>query len=230
MNPLRLKTFLLVSALFVAPAWPAVFQVQHDHLFRSCRGELVFSDTTVEYKTEKTAHARVWKYEDIQQVEIAPGRITILTYDARKINLGADRSFHFKVLSGDVDDKFRREIENKLSRPLVSAVVPGKSEARYTLPVRHRRFLSDSQGILEIGDRYIIYRAETPEECRIWRYDELLSVGSTGPYQLRIGALEKTGGEYGEEKNYVFDLKRRLEPVEYDFIWEKINRPKIKGN
>ena len=49
-------------------------------------------------------------------------------------------------------------------------------------------------------------------------------MGSTGPFQLRIGALQKTGGEYGEEKNYVFDLKRRLTSEEYDFIWEKINR------
>jgi len=43
----------------------------------------------------------------------------------------------------------------------------------------------------------------------------------SSPFQLRIRALQKTGGEYGEEKNYVFGLKRRLAPAEYDFIWVK---------
>jgi hypothetical protein len=37
--------------------------------------------------------------------------------------------------------------------------------------------------------------------------------------------MERTQGEYGAEKNFIFDLKRRLDPEIYDFLWRKINLP-----
>jgi hypothetical protein len=215
--------FLLISFLACGNARAETFQVEHDHLWRRCKGSLIFGDTTVEYVAGEKAHARLWKYEDIQQLAISPGRISILLYNARRIALGADQAFNFKVISGAMNEQFRKEIGKKLSRPLVSGIIPETMESRFSIPARHRLFLSDSQGVLEFGDEHILYRSGQPVDSKVWRYDELLSVGSTGPFQLRIGALQKTGGEYGEEKNYVFDLKRRMTSEEYDFIWGKIN-------
>jgi hypothetical protein len=220
--------FLAVLSTIAGTALAATFEVEHDHLWGSCKGDLAFTESTVEYKTDKSKHARIWKYEDIQQIEIVPGRISILTYEDRKVELGRDRAFRFKLLSGQLTEAFRKEMESRLARPLVSSVVPEMSHARYTIPVRHRRFLGDSQGVLELADDYIVYRAQKAEDSRVWRYDELLSVGSTGPFQLRLGAVQKTGGEFGDEKHYVFDLKRRLKSEEYDFLWNKINRPQIE--
>jgi hypothetical protein len=220
----RTSIFLLVSFLAAATAWSETFQVEHSHSWRSCKGKLVFGDTTVEYIAEKKEHSRSWKYEDIQQLAIAPGRIAILTFNARKVELGADQAFNFKLISGSLSDQFRIEISRKLTRPIVSGILPAIIDARFSIPARHRLFLKGSQGILEFGEETIAYRANEPGNSKIWRYDELLSIGSTGPFQLRLGALQKTGGEYGEEKNYVFDLKRRMASEEYDFIWDKINR------
>lgn len=216
--------FLACIFLIAGNARAETFQVEHDHFWRSCKGSLVFGDKTVEYISEKKEHSRSWKYEDIQQLAISPGRISILTYDSRKIEFGADRAFNFKIVSGSLSDRFRMEVSRKLTRPLVSAILPETIDARFSIPARHRLFLNDSQGILEFGEESVVYRSDEPKDSRIWRYDELLSIGSTGPLQLRIGALQKTGGEYGEEKNYVFDLKRRMTSEEYDFIWDKINR------
>jgi hypothetical protein len=216
---------LLIGFILIAgDAWAETFQVQHDHFLRSCKGKLVFGDKTVEYIADKKNHSHTWKYEDIQQLAIAPGQIAILTYDARKINFGADQIFNFRLLSGNLSDQFRQEIAGKLTRPIVSGIVPEKIEARFSIPARHKLFLKASQGVLEFGEQYIAFRSNEPGNSKIWRYDELLSLGSTGPFQLRLGALQKTGGEYGEEKNYVFDLKRRMTSEEYDFVWEKINR------
>ena len=217
-------TLLACFFLLAGNVWGEAFQVEHDHFWRTCKGNLVFGESTVEFIAAKQEHSQLWKYEDIQQVAIAPGRISILTYDARKIDLGADHIFNFRLLSGTLSDQFRREIEKRLSRPLVSAILPERNNPRFSIPARHRLFLNDSQGVLEFGEEYVAYRSQDSKDSRIWRYDELMDVGSTGPFQLRIGALQKTGGEYGEEKNYVFDLKRRITPSEYDFIWEKINR------
>jgi len=222
---MRRWTVVLFAFSFLAAgnARAETFQVEHDHLWRSCKGKLVFGDTTVEYVAGEKEHSRIWKYEDIQQLAIAPGEISILTYDTRKIEFGADQTFNFKLLSGTLSDKFRQEIEKKLTHPLVSSVVPEQIKVKFSIPARHRLFLDDSQGILEFGEDIIVYRSGKPKGSRVWRYEELLSIGSTGPFQLRLGALQKTGGEYGEEKNYVFDLKRRLTSEEYDFVWEKIH-------
>jgi hypothetical protein len=221
----RLSLILLACSFLVAGNANAdTFQVVHDHFWRSCKGSLVFGDNAVQYISDKKEHSRTWKYEDIQQLAIAPGRISVLTYDARKIEFGADQAFNFKVISGVLSDQFRMEIARKLARPIVSGIVPAKIDSRFSIPARHRLFLNDSQGLLEFGEESIVYRSGEPGDTRIWSYEELLSVGSTGPFQLRIGALQKTGGEYGEEKNYVFDLKRQMTSEEYDFIWNKINR------
>jgi hypothetical protein len=228
-----MKRFVTILFLLILPAAANVraqtFQVAHDHLFRSCKGKLVFGDATVEFISEKKEHSRAWKYEDIQQLALDPGRITVLTYDSRKIELGADQAFNFKLISGTLSEEFRQEVEKKLTRPIVSSILPERIGVQFSISARHRLFLGSSQGVLEFGDECVLYRSKKPNDSRIWRYAELLSIGSTGPFQLRIGALQKTGGEYGEEKNFVFDLKRRMLPEEYDFIWEKINRSKIAG-
>jgi hypothetical protein len=228
-----MKKSMMMSLIFIfliapnALAWN--FDVEHEHLLRNCKGKLVFGDTTVEYIAGNKEDARIWKYENIQQLAIAPAKISILTYNTTKIEFGADRVFNFKVIAGIPDDQFRKDMETRLSRPLVSSILPEHINMHFSIPARHRLFMSDSQGVLEFGEDYVIYRAEKQKDSQAWRYDELLSLGSTGPFQLRLGALQKTGGEYGEEKNYVFDLKRQLVPEEYDFIWEKINRRKIES-
>jgi hypothetical protein len=223
-----LHTMLMVIALMSAGyARAETFEVEHNHFLRSCKGTLIFGDATVDYVTEHKEHARTWKYEEIQQMAIAPNRISILTFNSRKVEFGADQTFDFKVLSGKPNDGFRSEMEKKLARPLVSSILPEQHTARFLIPARHRMTWSSSQGILEFGEAYLVFRSGEKNASRVWRYDELMSMGSTGPFQLRIGVLQKTGGEYGEEKNYKFDLKRRLAPEEYDFIWEKINRRSI---
>ena len=103
----RTSIFLVASFLAAATAWAETFQVEHGHFWRSCKGKLVFGDTTVEYIAENKEHSRSWKYEDIQQLAIVPGRISILTYNARKIEFGADQAFNFKLLSGELSDQFR---------------------------------------------------------------------------------------------------------------------------
>jgi hypothetical protein len=213
MSQLILSIILILSA--AATGMAQTFEVEHEHWLRSCKGKLVFGDNTVDFISEKKEHSRSWKYDDIQQLDLDSKQVVILSYDRRKIELGADRSFAFKLLSGTISNQFREEMAKKLGHPLISSVIPEQIKVRFSIPARHRLTLSGTQGVLEFGDDCIIYRSERADDSRIWRYKELISIGSTGPFQLRIGALEK---------DYVFDLKRKLLPDEYDFIWLKINR------
>jgi hypothetical protein len=111
----------------------------------------------------------------------------------------------------------------------VSAVIPELPPAKYQLPVKHQHTLGGCQGTLEIGEQQVVYKTSHQSDSRVWRYEDLSSIGSTGRFQLRLTTMERTGGEYGAEKNFIFDLKRHLEPEVYDFIWGKINLPRISS-
>jgi len=216
-----------VAAFGFAAGEETRMAVKHDHLFGSCKGELVFDDSGVQYLSEQAKHARKWKYEDIQQLGIEPKKLVVLTYRDRARYLGQDERFTFEVTAGQVNDSLREFLEQKVTRPLVSSVLPEESAVRYRIPVKHHKTLSGTQGVLEFSDRYVMYRTEDQRDSRIWKYEDLVSVGSTGPYQLRITAMERTGGEYGGGRNFVFSLKERLAEAAYDFLWNKINRPRI---
>jgi hypothetical protein len=83
--------------------------------------------------------------------------------------------------------------------------------------------------MLAIGDEYIIYKTAVPKDSRIWRYQDISSVGTTGPYQMRLTSMDRAENESGGERNFVFSLKERLAPEAYDFIWWKINGPQISS-
>jgi hypothetical protein len=219
---------MLFFSAAAARAAERAFRVEHDHLLRHCEGELVFGDAGVAYKASEPGHSREWKYEDIQQLEVGRDAIAILGYDARKRELGRDQAFRFKVLEGAPDEALRKEMEEKLARPLVSSILPEDQTVRFSIPARHRKFMGGVQGALEFSDEYVVFRAASPRESRAWRYDELPALTETGSFRLRIGVLEKTGGEYGGEKPYNFDLKRRLTEAESDFLWEKVNRRHLR--
>jgi hypothetical protein len=202
--------------------------VEHQHVFRSCRGELIFREDMVEYATPHKDHARLWKYQDIQQLGVLGTKeISILTYEDQKIKFGKDRNFKFKVSTGEITPALWTYLETKVTKPLVSAVIAKEISPKFQIPVKHLRGWGGTQGVLEISEQYIIYKTDAPKDSRIWRYENISSMGSTGPYQLRLTSMERVNGEHGGEKNFIFDLKEHLNEEAYDFVWWKLNGPKI---
>ena len=203
-------------------------KVKHDHGVKSCQGELVFGDTGIEYVTSHTKDARAWKFEEIQQLGLlGPKKISLLTYEDQKLEFGKDKIFNFELTGGVIPESLGVFLEGKLTRPLVTELIPVDIHAQYQIPVKHQHTFGGCQGTLEISEHYIAYKTSDKDHSRLWRYEDLSSMGSTGPFQLRLSTLERTGGENGSEKNYIFTLKRRLEQKISDFIWWKLNGPQI---
>lgn len=210
------------------PAQEARFSVRHDHVIGSCLGELIFSREAVEYRTAHRKHARLWRYEDIQQLGLlGPKEISILTFEDAKWSMGRDRSFHFNLTAGEITPALAAALRDKVARPLVCALPPPDAVPKYTIPAKHRLGFGGTSGMLEISEDYIVYRTAAAKDSRVWRYRDISSLGTTGPYQLRLTAAERVQGEFGEERNFVFSLKRKLEDEVYDFIWWKINGARI---
>ena len=218
--------FLLVSSALQAQE--ARFPVQHGRLLRDRTGELIFGETGIEYRTKAKGDARTWKYEDIQQLGLlSPKELTIISYEDSKWKLGKDLFYRFTITTGEITPALWTQLQAKLKRPVVSALIPPDIAPRFTIPVKHLRGFSGTQGMLEIGDEYILYKTAVPKDSRIWRYEDISSVGTTGPYQVRLTSMDRAENESGGERNFVFSLKERLAPEAYDFIWWKINGPQI---
>jgi len=221
----------LGGLLFVGSALQAQevrFPVRHSRLLWDRTGELIFGETGIEYRTEDKGDARTWKYEDIQQLSLlSPKELTIITYEDSKWKLGKDLFYRFKITTGEITPTLWTQLQTKLKRPVVSALIPPGIVPKFTIPVKHLPGFSGTQGMLEIGDEYIIYKTAVPKDSRIWRYSDITSVGTTGPYQMRLTSMDRAENESGGERNFVFSLKERLVPEAYDFIWWKINGPQI---
>ena len=225
-----LSLLVLGCSLSLAFAEETRFQVKHDHGIRSCRGELVFRDNGMEYVTSHKKDARTWNYTDLQQLGlVGDKKISVVTYEDRKLQFGKDKIFNFELTAGTIPPPLWNPLQARLTKPLVSAVIPELPEAKYQLPVKHQHALGGCQGTLQLGEQYVVYETSHKSDSRIWRYEDLSSVGTTGPFQLRLSSMERTNGEYGAEKNFIFDLKRRLDPEIYDFLWRKINLPRISS-
>ncbi len=206
------------------------FAVRHDRLLRDRTGELIFGETGIEYRAKEKKNARTWKYEDIQQLGLlSPKEFTILTYEDSRWKLGKDLFYRFEITSGEITPALWTQLQAKLRRPVVSALIPPDITPKFTIPVKHLRGFRGTQGTLEIAEQYVIYKTDVPKDSRIWRYQDISSIGTTGPYQLRVTSMDRSEGEHGGERNFVFSLKERLAPEAYDFIWWKINGSQISS-
>lgn len=226
-----LVSVCVVSVIVVSAfAQETRFQVKHDHGIKSCRGELVFGEQSMEYVTSHKKDARTWNYVDVQQLGLlGDKKVSVVTYEDRKLQFGKDKIFNFELTQGSISPSLWNSLQARLTKPLVSAVIPELPDARYHLPVKHQHALGGCQGTLEFGEQQVVYRTSHQSDSRIWRYEDLSSMGTTGPFQLRLSSMERTHGEYGAEKNFIFDLKTRLNSETYDFLWRKINLPKVSA-
>jgi hypothetical protein len=222
----------MLGAGYPAQAENISLTVRHEHALKSCQGQLVFKAETVEYSTLHKQHSRIWNYRDIQQIGLlGPARISVLTYEDQRLKLGKDRVFNFEVTAGKADAVLFQFLQTRVSRPLVSALAPDATAPRYRIFARHRLGLGGgTQGRLEISENYIAYQTEAPHDSRTWRYQDIASIGTTGPFQLRLTSIERLDGQTGDERNFVFDLKERLDPKAYDFVWWKVNGPQISSS
>jgi hypothetical protein len=215
----------ILTAAGVPAADPYTYQVRHDHLLGSCAGTLVFEETQLRFNSSKD-HSFVLPYLEVQQLGLFPRRVDLLTWKDQPILFGKDQLLHFELLGGEIDWETVRFVGARLARPLVTSVLP-EFKARYVLPAKHRGFFRGAEGRLALGDEGIAFQSAEEDRSRFWRWKDVSGYGSTGPFQLRVSVMERTGGEAGEIRNFVFLLKQPLPPEVLDLFWAKVHGPRI---
>jgi len=185
-----------------------------------------FDETYRDGKKPKHPHVWRWVYQDIQQLEIAPKSLTVLTYKDSMWKLGADREYQFD-LAGDKTfaDAFQF-LKGRLDQRLVAAISDHLSSILWVIPVEHLLRFGGDEGVLQVGLDSIVYTSADETHSRTWRYQDIDSISSSGPFQLTITTFERAKTHYGNLKGFNFELKQRLEDARYNELWLRLNQSK----
>jgi hypothetical protein len=186
---------------------------------------LSFEET---YKDKKPKHPHAWKWawDDIQQLTIAPKKITVLTYKDNGWKLGADREYEFDLRGDRTFEDAYAALKERLDQRLVAALPERVDSPLWELPVKHLLRFGGDQGVLQVGEREVVYRSQEKGESRAWRYEDIDNISSSGPFQLTITTFERAKTHYGDRKDFNFQLKQRLEEDRYNDLWLRLNQSK----
>ena len=205
------------------------FQVEHDHLVKSCKGELTISPQGLEYRTENKEHARKWDFTDIKMIKLeSPKKVEVITYESSRKTLGQDKTFEFKVLEGEVTKGVSDFLLARVERPLATSFVATEEKPRYELPVRHRHRFGECQGTLKVYADRVIYQSDKQDNSRYWRWTDIQSISRTGPYQFGVTTYEPEFG--GPSKTYNFDLKEQMDEKVYDYLWTRVYKVRLPAS
>lgn len=200
------------SCLILAAMWmgAAEFPMRHEHLYKGCRGVMTVDESGVAFRGAKK-HRWRWEYRDIQELTLSPGGVRLLTYRDSRLRLGGDVGYSFEGAVPAAE--LYTMVKTKMGQRLVAEIA--QPAGGLSLAVKHLRSVRGSEGTLEFGADAVVYRTAVKRESRTWRYADIASIGSSGPFQFTLATLEK---------NFNFQLKEPLEETAYNRLWLEIEK------
>jgi hypothetical protein len=117
-------------------------------------------------------------------------------------------------------------LKDRLDQRFVAALADEQVAALWEIPVKLQGTLQGSEGMLQVGPDRIVYRTDSKDQSRTWRYQDIENVSTSGPFQLTITTYERAKTHYGTLKGFNFQLKQRLDDKRYQILWKRLNREK----
>lgn len=199
------------------------FPVEHQHLFRNCRGTLFISAEELTFRTDHRQDARRWAYPEIRSIRlVAPAVIEIHTYEDQRRMLGRDRIFRFRLLAGEIPVEAATLLAARSAHPLVTNLDPAAVDTPlYTIPVKHRHRLGGCDGTLSVfTGRVSFVSADVPADSRSWRFADLEGFAHIERFRLEFITLESSWGS--DYRTYEFELKCGIPEAAVDFIRQQL--------
>ena len=209
-------------------AQPFSYPVRHEHLHGGAMGTLEIGAGTVAFKEQSKGgkDSRQWTYEDIQQLSLSAGTLRLITYQDQKWQLGRDREFVFDRLPAGMAKRVSPFLESKLGRRLVTELAEAHGRALWQMSVKLRRGLGGSQGTLVAEDGRLVYETDARGQSRTWRFADIDNVSASGPYELEIMTLERSGWRHAGPTEFRFQLKEALSEERYNELWRRVEEVK----
>jgi hypothetical protein len=223
------KKYRCVILLALTPlfAHAAEYTARHDHLRKGCIGRLTIDERGVSYREETTKkrkhpHEWSWAYQDIQQLDLASGRVRVLTYQDNRWKLGADRDFTFYARDGADFASSYALLKERLDQRFVAQLADSNVRPLWEIPVKHLGRIRGSDGVLAIGEDRLVYQTSGKREARTWRLRDIDNISTSGPFDLTLTTFERAKSNYGSRRDFHFQLKEPLDERKYNDLWTRI--------
>jgi len=210
---------VLMAAALSASA--AQFPVRHAHVRRGCDGTLTVDEKGVAFAGPK-GHAWSWKLEEIEELRLAPDGVTLVSYRDNGLLLGRDRQFRF--LGQTPAAELYRLLLPRMEKRLVAEFAEATQGAIWSMAVKHLLRIHGSEGTLAFGEDAVVYRTAVKDDSRTWRYSDLDTISSSGPFQFTIVTYERDRSQYGDRRGFNFVLKEPIKESTYNDLWLKVER------
>jgi hypothetical protein len=203
---------ILAGIAALSPAAELEFKARHDHLRKGGDGTLAFSDEGVKWTEsgKKAAHSHLWKYGDIQRLELEPQRVQITTYDDIRWQFERDRVYVFSRMPQDAAIQLYPLLAARMDQRFIAHVAGAENTPVYETGAKLLHGWGGANGTLTIGTDRIVFKSAA--DSRMWRFSDLASVSSSGPFELTLNTIE------GENR---FQLKQRLPEERYQELWRR---------
>ena len=210
--------YLLILSLLAEPIAAQTLSVIHKKRFqRDGKGEIEITEQGITYKAEKEKHSRRWKWDDIQHFDrMSEKEFILLSYEDRRLLLGRDRQYHFRLTGGVLSDDLLEMISQKIHRPLTDRVVSDTGNVQYKIPVKHLHTFGGCQGTLEFTQGAVRYVTDRKKDARSWQLGrDVQLVSSSDPYRIQFQVYENNRREFSQTRIYRFALKEPLDASFY---------------
>ena len=200
--------------ILAGAAWAsaAQFAVRHEHWRKGCEGVMTVDENGVKF-AGAGHHAWTWTFQDIQELQLAPRSIHILTYKDSRLRLGAGERYQF---TGDIPAAgLYALLRDRMDQRFVAQLEQDHRPPGLTLPVKHQARILGSEGTLAFTPDSIVYSTAAKNQSRTWRYTDVDSISSSARFQLTITTLEKS---------FNFQLKQPITEASYNQIWLEIEK------
>ncbi len=200
--------------------------VQHKHLRHEGPGQLQVTDEGLSFtETGKHAdHSRVWKYDQIQQLELSETSLRVLTYEDQTFPLGRDREYIFDHLPASFAKSVYPMWKDKLDQRFVAAIADAEVTTLAEFPAKLTALTKGVEGTLLFGEDRVVFRASKPGDSRTWRFTDIDNIASAGRFDFSVVTLEHHGAWNTGSREFRFQLQRPMEEARFDDLWRRIVR------
>ena len=186
-------------------AWASEFPAK----YRGHAGQMTVDASAVSFGGLK------WPLEDILELRLAPGKLSLVTYQ---------RTYEF---TGQIPaDDLYRLLEPLLPQRLVrqAGVAAEAGRALWSAHVKHESRHTPSEGTLAFGEDAVVYQTGVAGESRTWRYEDIDNISTSGPFQLTVTTSEHARWHYAGRKDFNFVLKQPITESGYNQLWLELER------
>jgi hypothetical protein len=220
----RAGAILILAAI---AASGQTFAVRHQHTGKDGPGELKISDTGIVFteagKKAKPKHSRTWKYGEIQQLELSPERLRILTYEDVRLT-GRDREYVFVDLPAGFAKAVYPQWRDKLDRRFIAALPDSDVQTIVEFPAKLGGTFKGVEGMLRFGEDRIVFETARDGESRTWRFSDIDNIASAGPFDFSLTTPEHHGVWNAGTREFRFQLQKPMEEARFDELWRKLFR------